>query len=266
MVSIIICFYERLSHLKCCLDSLALQTQDFDEIVITDDGSSTATVNILKQLIKKYDFAIRHVWQEKNGFRVAAARNNGIKNSKGDYLIFFDCDMLILPGTVKKHTNEAKRKRFIAGNCKYLSQQQTEQIFTSPISAEIMEKFYNELPETNLLKEHHKFKKRTFFIRLSLMSPKKQSLGGHFSIHREDIESVNGYDENFVGWGGEDENLGIRLASAGIHCVSAIPFARVLHIWHPKEMGNKHWREGKNIDYLNRKNVPYYCPNGLNKS
>jgi len=36
MVSIIIPFYERLEHLTCCLDSLALSSGDLDEVIITD--------------------------------------------------------------------------------------------------------------------------------------------------------------------------------------------------------------------------------------
>ena len=38
--SIIICFYEKLDYLKCCLDSLKSSSDDFDEVVIADDGSS----------------------------------------------------------------------------------------------------------------------------------------------------------------------------------------------------------------------------------
>lgn len=65
MVSIIVSFYERLAHLKSCLDSLALCADDFDEVVVTDDGSCSDTVDKLKQCIKRYDFQINHVWQPK---------------------------------------------------------------------------------------------------------------------------------------------------------------------------------------------------------
>ncbi len=88
MVSIIIPFYERLEHLTCCLDSLALSSGDLDEVIITDDGSNNETVAKLKEIIPRYNFAIKHVWQPKDGFRVAAARNNGIRHAQGEYLIF----------------------------------------------------------------------------------------------------------------------------------------------------------------------------------
>lgn len=263
MVSIIICFYERLTHLQYCLDSLNFSRRDFDEVIISDDGSSEETVSKLKRLIKNYDFPIRHVWQKKEGFRVAAARNNGIREAKGDYLIFFDCDFLVLPGALEEHLKRAQRKRFVAGNCKYLSETQTNITFSNNLAPEKLAKLYNSLPEENLLKEHRKSIKRTLFMRLHLLSPSKQTLGGHFSIHREDIEYINGYDENYVGWGGEDEDLGIRLVMASIYCKSAIPYARILHAWHPRELGNNSWVHGPNIQYFKIKNRPYFCENGL---
>ncbi|HIJ77959.1 MAG: glycosyltransferase [Desulfobulbaceae bacterium] len=263
MTSIIICFYERLQHLRYCLDSLKFSQDDFDEVVISDDGSSLETVEALTRLIKSYDFPIRHVWQPKNGFRVAAARNNGIRNAKGDYLIFFDCDFLVLPGTVKEHTRRAQKGRFVAGNCKYLSAETTEKIFNNQLQSHQIERLYNSIPDDNLRKEHRKFLTRTFFMRLHLLSPRKQSLGGHFSIHRDDIEKINGYDENYVGWGGEDEDLGIRLVMAGIYCRTAITHAKILHMWHPKQINNVKWQEGPNIRYFSTKNKPSLCENGL---
>lgn len=264
MTSIIICFYERLTHLKHCLDSLRFSQNDFDEVIISDDGSSPETVKALRELIADYDFPIRHVWQEKQGFRVAAARNNGIRNATGDYLIFFDCDFLILPDTIREHLNHARKKHFVAGNCKYLDEKQTTVVFQDKISADMLVKLYNSLPEKNLRHEQKKFNRRTWLIRLHLLSPRKQSLGGHFSIYREDIEYINGYDENFVGWGGEDEDLGIRLVMAGIYCRPAILDVKVLHAWHSKELGAHAWQHGQNMKYF-KETRPFFCQNGLTK-
>ena len=265
MVSIIIPFYERLEHLRCCLDSLKSSSDDFDEVIITDDGSSEETVGNLNKIIRKYNFPVNHIWQPKQGFRVAAARNNGIRHAKGDYLIFFDSDFLILPGAIKYHLKLAKPGRFVAGNCKYLNEAQTNNVFNSNISPEFLENLYTRLPEKEIIKDHRRFIKRTILFRLHLKSRRKQSLGGHFSIFKKDIEYVNGYDENFHGWGAEDEDIGIRLVKAGIYGRSAIRYAKVLHLWHPKEIGDKHWKDGPNIEYFNRKNIPFFCENGLVK-
>ena len=219
----------------------------------------------LKKIIHDYDLPVIHAWQPDEGFRAAAARNNGIKHTNGDYLIFLDCDFLVLPDTIKYHVRNARPGRFLSGLCEYLTDDQTNKIFNSTVSSTLLEECYRQIPEGQMIKEHWRFIRRSILRKLKLAGIRKQSLGGHFSIHRKDIEYVNGYDENFVGWGGEDEDLGLRLLKAGFQGYSVIRGARVLHMWHPKEIGNKHWKEGPNIEYFTRKDIPFFCENGLIK-
>ena len=263
--SIIICFYERLKYLKSCLDSIKSQSEYFDEVVVADDGSGESCEGQLNRMITDYNFPIIHVSQPKKGFRPAAARNNGIKHASGDYLIFFDCDFAVLPKAIKFHIDASKKGRFVAGSCKYLDEKQTTTILHEGVSDKRLEDLYQSIPERAIVKEHRRFIRHRIFFRIGLASARKQRLSSHFSIHREDIERVNGYDENFVGWGGEDEDIAIRLAKSGLKGKSIIQKARVLHLYHTREMGDKHWKDGANVEYLKRKNIPFFCENGLIK-
>ena len=219
----------------------------------------------LNRMITGYNFPIIHVSQPKKGFRPSAARNNGIRHASGDYLIFLDCDFVVLPGTLRCHLEASKPGRFVAGFCKYLDEERTNKIFQEGVSDKLLEDLYQSLPEEPILKDHRRFIRHRIFLKLGLASVRKQRLSSHFSIHRDDIGRVNGYDENFVGWGGEDEDLAIRLATSGLKGTSIIRTARILHLWHPKEIGDKHWKDGTNVEYLKRKKIPFYCKNGLNK-
>ena len=248
-----------------CLDALKACADDFDEVVIADDGSSEATVNALVAMIPNYPFRIVHAWQPKDGFRLSAVRNNGIRHSSGDYLIFLDCDFAVLPSTIRVHRENAKSGRFLAGLCKYLPEEATKNLMLQGIAPHILEHLYNELPERPITREHWKSFRYSILIKLHLANARKQRCSSHFSIHREDMEAINGYDENFVGWGGEDEDLSLRMVKAGYRGYSIIREAKVLHLWHPKELGNKHWKEGSNIEYLNRNDIPAFCENGLTK-
>jgi glycosyltransferase involved in cell wall biosynthesis len=265
-VSIIICFYERLEYLKKCLDSLRFCSKDFDEVVIADDGSSEVIVNRLRKLIANYDFSIIHAWHARQGSRRAACRNNGIRNASGEYLIFIDGDFLVLPGSIRSHVEASKPGIFLAGRCKYLSGELTHKLFNSHISDTMIENFYLQVPERPILKEHRDFIKYGILRKLGLASCRKQTFGGHFSAYKKDIESINGYDENFVGWGGEDQDFALRMVKAGFTGRSVIRTARALHLWHPRELGDKHWKKGPNIEYFNRKKVPIFCENGLRKN
>ncbi len=262
-ISIIISFYERLSHLRCCLDSLVFSKNDFSEVIIADDGSSPATVEQLREHLKKYHYPIRHIWQPKDGFRLAASRNNGIRAAQGDYLIFLDCDFAVVPGAISQHARAAKPGRYVAGLCKYLPQAETEHFMQAEITPELLTTHYHNLPEHPIRREHFKFNKYALLRALRLVGPHKPQCSSHFSIYKQDLEFVNGYDENFVGWGGEDEDLSVRLNMAGFSGHSLITTAKVLHLWHRHELKTADWREGANVAYLKRKQICYRCANGL---
>jgi N-terminal domain of galactosyltransferase len=159
----------------------------------------------------------------------------------------------------------ARPGKVVAGGFKYLDEPSTTEILNTSITQGLLERLDGEISNGEILKRHRRTIKRTILMRLRLKSPRSQSLGSHYSIHKSDLERINGYDENFVGWGGEDEDLGIRLVRAGIYCRSAIRSARVLHLWHPSAITDRRWQEGPNIQYFNRKEIPVSCINGLQK-
>jgi glycosyltransferase involved in cell wall biosynthesis len=263
--SIIICFYERSDYLRRCLDSLQYNAADFDEVVIADDGSSADTVLQLKEMIKNYDFRIIHAWHPREGSRRAACRNNGIRHSAGDHLVFFDADFLVLPGTVRAHKEKAAPGFFVAGRCKYLGQAESLEILAGRYSPESLIEIYSRIPEKPIIREQREFKIYGLLRRIGLANERKQTFGGHFSIFKTDIEAVNGYDENYTGWGGEDQDMALRLCKAGLRGKSAIKEAKTIHLWHPRELGDKDWQAGQNVAYFFSKDKPAVCGNGLSK-
>ena len=90
--SIVVAAYNVAEYLEECVDSLA--NQNFPnseyEVVIVDDGSTDGqTGNLCDQLTSKYE-VVRTIHQENGG--LSSARNTGIKESQGDYLLFVDGD------------------------------------------------------------------------------------------------------------------------------------------------------------------------------
>jgi hypothetical protein len=85
-----------------------------------------------------------------------------------------------------------------------------------------------------------------------------------FSISRADFERVNGFDEAFRGWGCEDDDLGRRLKVVGIRLLSVLDRTRVYHLWHPPVPSKAGlWRQGANVEYLQRKLRLARCAHGL---
>jgi GT2 family glycosyltransferase len=95
--------------------------------------------------------------------------------------------------------------------------------------------------------------------------PTKPKLDGcDFGIWREDYEAVNGFDESFVGWGCEDDDLGVRLRRAGTRIDTILRYTRVYHLWHaldPTYPGV--WKRGANVNRLLSERRPIRCSRGL---
>ena len=86
-VSIIIPVYNSEEYIKRCLESVINQTYKNLEILIINDGSKDKS----DEIIKSYkDDRIKYITQENRG--LSGARNTGIDNSTGDYIMFLDSD------------------------------------------------------------------------------------------------------------------------------------------------------------------------------
>lgn len=87
--SIVIPSYNRSAFLPFTIGSVLRQTFRNFEVLVVDDGSKDDTRKVMEGLLKE-DSRIRYIHQE-NAER-GAARNNGIRNARGTYVVFFDSD------------------------------------------------------------------------------------------------------------------------------------------------------------------------------
>lgn len=88
-ISIIIPIYNVEKYLPACVESILQQTYKNLEIILVDDGSPDRCPVICDDLAQKDD-RIRVIHQKNKG--LSGARNTGIENARGDYLIFVDSD------------------------------------------------------------------------------------------------------------------------------------------------------------------------------
>lgn len=98
LVSIIIPIYNAEKYLETCLDSLVNQSYKSIEIICVDDGSKDESLSILKNYQKK-DHRIKILTQKNSG--VSVARNLGLNNALGFYIMFVDSDDFVDPKMVE---------------------------------------------------------------------------------------------------------------------------------------------------------------------
>lgn len=92
---IIPCYDAKEDIFRRCLDSIKNQTLKPYEVICVDDASPIETPQIAKEYGFKY---IRHKENKNNG----GARNTGIREATGDYLVFVNSDDYILPNTLEE--------------------------------------------------------------------------------------------------------------------------------------------------------------------
>ena len=107
-VSIIIPVFNAAKFLKECLHSVIKQSYKDIEILCVDDGSTDNSAKIVTDIAKK-DSRVRLISQQNQG--VSAARNNGIKHAKGDFIAFLDADDMFDKDCIKKAYEAIKKNK-----------------------------------------------------------------------------------------------------------------------------------------------------------
>lgn len=97
-ISVIVSVYNIEDYLPQALDSLAAQTYQNMEVIMVDDGSADRSGDICRSYAKQYDY---FQTVEKTNGGLSSARNSGLRNSTGEYVLFLDGDDLLHPDFVK---------------------------------------------------------------------------------------------------------------------------------------------------------------------
>ena len=256
-LTLIITTYNWPESLLLVIESIRRQTIPPDEIIIADDGSNNKTKDLITNFNKEFAMNIIHSWQEDNGFRAARSRNNAIFKSSGDYIVLIDGDIILHPNFVKDHIASAELGHFVQGSRALLSKKETKKALARKIVN--FSFFSSEL----------KNRKNAIYSKLlsSIFSSKKNHLHGikscNMAFYRKDCININGFNNDFEGWGREDNEFFVRLINKGINRKTLRFNAIQYHLWHIEAsrksvLQNEEILRKAIIENLN------WCENGIN--
>jgi glycosyltransferase involved in cell wall biosynthesis len=267
-LSLIISFYNKLDNLRLILTSLQHQSFSDFEVIIADDGSSAEFTRELEDIINNADIPIRHIWHEDMGWRKNIILNNSIVASHSDYLVFIDGDCILHPRCLDEHYKHRRRKWIIAGRRVNLSPSLSAGLTPQKVKkgrlwgSSMIKMAYDSFRHENTHFENAIYI-RNPFIRSRINKKDKGVLGSHFSLFKDDIMAVNGFDERFLHPAvGEDTDLELRLRRNGMKVQTLKHIAIQYHIYHktlPREESNLRIMEENN-----RQGV-IYTPHGIRK-
>jgi glycosyltransferase involved in cell wall biosynthesis len=211
--SLVIGTYNWPAALELCIKSALMQKTLPGEILIADDGSGPETRQLIQSLQNKAAIPIRHIWQEDTGFRLAHIRNKAIAAATGDYIIQVDGDIIMHPWFMDDHLRFAKKNSFVRASRIYLDAALTKELMSSKdIRINIFNKgvsnFFSavRIPLLWPLFAHNYKKKGAELYEIH---------GCNMAFWKCDALEINGYNEEFMGWGPEDKEFVARLLNAG---------------------------------------------------
>jgi glycosyltransferase involved in cell wall biosynthesis len=100
-VSVVVPCFNYAKYLGECIDSLVNQTYKLHEIIIVNDGSPDNTREVSNQLIEKYPEHNIQYLEKMNG-GLSSARNYGINEATGDFIVCLDADDKLVPGAIEE--------------------------------------------------------------------------------------------------------------------------------------------------------------------
>jgi len=224
-LSLIVNTYNQPEFLAKIFSSLAIQTRLPDEIVVADDGSSRDTAVLVQRWQRKFKIPLRHVWHEKDGFRRAAILNKAITVCTGDYIVFTDGDCVLDRRFISNHHALAQRGVWVQGRRCY-------------VRLEYVSEF--EIGETLLwswvLRGRIAFTTKFLHLPVPLWRRDRSEggvMGCNMAFWLNDLLAVNGFDEDYTGWGCEDKDLACRMYHLGLERKRVKHQAILFHLDHP---------------------------------
>ncbi len=200
---------------------------------------------------------VRHIWHPDDGFRKTIILNKTVAAATGDYLVFTDGDCVPHPQFIADHAALAENGFWVQGRRCFVREK-----FVPEFTAAIMPAFNWML--TGKITGAAKGVRWPFPI---IRRDRKQRgiIGCNMAFWRDDLVAVNGFDEDYTGWGtGEDSDVATRVYHLGRQRKFIYGRAITFHLNHPQAPRGHHSASlARLAETIARKKIR--CEHGLNR-
>lgn len=239
LAAVIMTTYNAPRHLEVALAGLQIQTEKNFELHIADDGSTSETSEVVERFMERAPFPVVYSWQQDLGYRKTKILNESIRKAKADYFIFIDGDCVVHRDFISNHLKYRQKGYYLAGRRVELGPD-----FSARLTPDMVLRGALNRPNLGValscIKKDSAYFHRSFPIynptlrRLLKMEQVDDMKGCNFSVDRESLFKVNGFDEDYEGYAREDTDLELRLQYLGLKIKSLKGLAIQYHVWHPR--------------------------------
>jgi LmbE family N-acetylglucosaminyl deacetylase/glycosyltransferase involved in cell wall biosynthesis len=254
--SVIIPTYNRRELLDHTLRALAAQTigSDAFEVIVVDDGSSDSSDEVAKSYADR--LRIRYFFQADEGYRVALARNVGIRQARAPICVFVDSGVLLHSDCLAEHLRSHARHpdAAVVGYvlCFNEDNEDAAEIQAEVDLRQIDASINGFIGDGRRLDIREPFYARYGDELGDLPAPWLMYWTCNTSARRDQLLRVGLFDENFRSWGAEDVELAYRLHRDGARFFLARA-AVSLHYPHLKSYSENMRAAAANYLYFARK-------------
>ena len=225
--SLVISTYNQPAALGKTIRGLQQQTRWPEEILFADDGSGEPTRRLIAEFARTAPVPVRHVWHPDDGFRKTIILNQAVAEATGDYLVFTDADCVPHPQFVADHEALAEPNFWVQGR----------RCFVREPFVPAFEAGQTPVWRWMLTGRITGALKGIRWPLPVIRRDQKQRgiIGCNMAFWRADLVAVNGFDEEYTGWGtGEDSDVGTRLYHLGRPRKFIYGRAITFHLNHPQ--------------------------------
>jgi glycosyltransferase involved in cell wall biosynthesis len=260
-VSVLVNTWNRADFLRNCLQGYLRQTVRNFEIVVADDGSEDHTPEVVETFRRSSGIPIDYVRHERDGHRRTVILNKGIVACRAPLILFTDCDCVPQGDLVEQHLQSYQANRLLCGGFIPLTAEETARVTPELILEGRHEEFLNPSRRRSL-----KWRQRKDSFYVLIRRPRRpHNYGMNFSVSKEDLLAINGFDESFRGVGGADGDVRRRLGLLGVRPMSIFATAVVFHQFHPPDPTKTSEVKARNQALARRPDVPMFCIQGIQK-
>lgn len=236
-LTVIVPVYNAVRHLELVLAGFCRQTHRDFELIVADDGSGPEMRAFVEAFTKQSPFPLQYVFQPDEGFRKSRIMNSAIRLAAADYLVFVDGDCIPHRLFLQAHWEHREPRTVLMGRRVNLGERMSNRLTREDVLAGAHEKLtLGKLASALLGRGSHWDEgiivKSAFLRRLINRKP-PYLLGSTYSLEKSLMEEINGYNEDFVGYGGEDIEFEYRLRLAGARFKWVRHQAIQYHLHHP---------------------------------
>lgn len=237
-LSLIVAVYNKPENLRFVLAACARQLFKEFEVIVADDGSGPAIKDVIAEASKHhYGFPVIHLWHEDKGWRKNTMLNSAIRASVTPYLVFIDGDCLPSQHFLLDHWNEREEKKVLMGrrvetSGRWSKALTLEKVYSGEFERYGLDEWLDGLKGDSLRVEDG-LRIPSRLLRTLLLRNVRGMLGSNFSVAKEHLLAINGFDELYDAPGcGEDSDPHYRLSLIGVTGKSMRNLAVQYHIWH----------------------------------